>query len=266
MSEQRGRHLTPPDGWGNDALSHFQAAATQNEYAAFVHAPEWHQAFSSIAADLARCTQYAISTLLQSNDPAARSLFMTAHNQYLAAARLASSGQCVAAYPVGRAVVESALYGWYLATDATAATRWHNKPTDKKLLSNWSKEFKFSFLTGKLAGAHVDRAVWAKWLHQTAIDFGAHPNKEALYANMNHQRGDDGQSVLQMQFLHPQNKTALLANKFVLETGMFAISQFAMSFPHADRTLDLSKAAAAHALGLRSLIDGSGAIMKSDGA
>lgn len=264
MNEGEKSPTIPPAGWGNDVLSQFQALATQNEQAMFVHAPEWHRALSNIAADLSRCTDYAISTLLQARDPGARLLFATAHNQYLAAARMASSGQSVATYPLGRAAVESALYGWYLEGDIEAAARWHNKPTDKKLLSTWSNEFKFSNLAGKLSNVHKDGVKWAKWLHQTAIDFGAHPNKESVYANMDSHRGHDGGAVLQLKFLHELNMISLMANKFVLETGMFAISLFAMSFPDADRTMKLFESASAHALSLKSLVAGSTAIMKND--
>ncbi|MFM0090138.1 hypothetical protein PQR46_24850 [Paraburkholderia sediminicola] len=263
MEEERERLLSPA-GWGSDALSHFQALAAQNEQAMFVHAPEWHRAFSGIAADLSRCTDYAISSLLSSGDPAARLLFATAHNQYLAAARMAASGQSVATYPLGRAAFESALYGWYLEGDIEASKRWHHKPTDKKLLGEWSREFKFSNLAGKLLERHADGVKWAKWLHQTAIDFGAHPNKESLYANMDSHRDDDGRTVLQLKFLHELNMASLLANKFVLEAGMFTITLFSMSFPDADRALRLSNAAATHALTLQSLVAGSAPIMAGD--
>ncbi|KLU25386.1 hypothetical protein EOS_15450 [Caballeronia mineralivorans PML1(12)] len=258
MNEGQLKH---PLGWGDDALSHFFKASTQNEFATFVHTPGWHKAFSAIAEDLASCTQYAINSLLSAKDPAARSLFMVAHNQYLAAARLASSGQCLTVYPLGRAVVESALYGWYLSADETAAARWHDKPTDKKRRSDWGREFTFSFLATKLELANADRAKWARWLHQTAIDFGAHPNKEALYANMDHVRDPEGKSMLQVKFLQSWNQAALLANKFVIETGIFALGQFALSFPETEPALKISGAAAKHAMTLHALIQKASSIM-----
>ncbi|WP_146144217.1 hypothetical protein [Paraburkholderia sp. BL25I1N1] len=266
MNKSQRKGIPSPAGWGDDALSHFQEAASLNEQAMFVHAPAWHKALSNIASDLSRCTGYAMSTLLNVGDPASRLLYASAHNQYLAAARMASSGQALAAYPLGRATVESSLYGWYLESDRDAAARWHNKPTDRKLLGVWSNEFKFSTLAAKLTQTHSDGVQWAKWLHQTAIDFGGHPNKEGVYANMDSQRADDGSTKLQMKFLHDWNAASLLANKFVIEAGMFTLSLFAMSFPDADAALKIRNATAAHALALRSLVDSSGAIMKRDGA
>ncbi|WP_152038141.1 hypothetical protein [Paraburkholderia hospita] len=137
-----------------------------------------------------------MNSLLEADDPAARLLFLTANSHYLASARLSCSGQCLPAYPSGRAIIESALYGWYIAGAAGAAQRWHDKPLDHAGLKTWNKEFKFSSLTARLAAVHDGSARWAKYLHQTAIDFAAHPNRETLYSNLSHRQTTDGGSSL----------------------------------------------------------------------
>jgi hypothetical protein len=243
-----------PPGWGDDPLSHFQSVGIQNEFATFANAPSWHKVQSAIAADLAKCSDYAITNVLKADDPSALLLFMTAHNQFLASARLAASGQCLPAYPTGRAAMESALYGWYLARNPGAAKRWHDKPTDRAALKAWNAEFKFSALTSALSKTSEDAAKWAKYLHQTSIDFGAHPNKEALYSNMAHKRGADGSSTLEMTFLHTWRAFSVSTTKFVIETGMFAISLFARAFPDAERANGFLAAAAGHATALHTLV------------
>lgn len=243
-----------PSGWGDDPLSHFQSVGMQNELASFAHARPWHNALSNIAVDLSKCSDYAIASALKADDPSALLLFMTAHNQFLASARLTLSGQCLPAYPTGRAALESALYGWYLAGNPGAGMRWHDKPTDRAKLKTWNAEFKFSALTTALSKESEDAAKWAKYLHQTAIDFGAHPNREALYSNMAHVRCDEGDSILQMVFLHKWRSLSISTTKYVIEIGMLAISLFATAFPDAERTHGLLGAAAGHARALRALV------------
>lgn len=150
--------------------------------------------------------------------------------------------------------MESALYGWYLAGNQGAAQRWHDKPTDRARLKAWNKEFKFSALRLELSKTSEGTAEWAKYLHQQSIDFGSHPNKEALYSNMAHERCADGGSVLQMIFLHAWRAFSVSTAKFVIETGMFAVELFGMSFPDAECTFGLLAAAAGHAEALSALV------------
>jgi hypothetical protein len=73
---------TPPE-WGDDPLSHFQSVGMKNEQATFAHARPWHNALSGISADLSKCSDYAIASVLKADDPSALLLFMAAHNQFL---------------------------------------------------------------------------------------------------------------------------------------------------------------------------------------
>lgn len=252
----------PPAGWGNDALSRFRAASIQNEYATFVAAPAWHKAMSDIAADLHKCSNYAISIALKTDDPSAQLLFTTACNQYLAAASLATACHCLGAYPTGRAALESALYGWYIARAPEAGKRWHNKPTKRDEARKWGTEFSFGRLATALAEVSSDTAEWARYLHQTAIDFGAHPNKQALYSNMSFEDRNDGTARIGMTVLHELGDLVLTTLKFVIETGLFAITLFAATFPEAEKKYLLWAAASAHKLTLSNLVDSSAAYFK----
>ncbi|MGA7594193.1 MAG: hypothetical protein WCA64_03275 [Gallionella sp.] len=229
-----------PNGWGNDLLSNFQNIAFENELATFVHAPQWQQALLDVATVLNKCAQYAIEQVLKLEDPSAILLFLTANNQFLASARSVSAEHCLAAYPTGRATVESALYGWYLSNNIEAAQRWNNKPTKKDELKSWGNEFRFSSLTKLLSTIDTGLAEWAKYLHQFAIDFGAHPNKDALYSNMEHEHGKDGSLTIKMVILHPWNQFSISTMKFTIETGMIVIRLFAIGLPDGLQTLNLA--------------------------
>lgn len=130
----------------------------------------------------------------------------------------------------------------------------HEKPTEREKLKVWNAEFRFSALTSALSNSSEDAAKWAKYLHQTAIDFGGHPNKEALYSNMAHVHRGSGDSILQMVFLHEWKSLSISTTKYVIEIGMFTISLFARAFPDGERAHGLLESAASHARNLRALV------------
>lgn len=233
--------IVHPVGWGDDLLSEFQTIAYKNALATFVHAPQWQKALLDVATVLKKCSSYAIDQVLKTDEPSAVLLFLTANNQYLASARSVSAGHCLPAYPIGRATVESALYGWYLSTNEEAALRWNDKPTNKDARRKWGNEFSFSSLTKKLCAIDKGLADWATYLHQVAIDFGAHPNKDALYSNMEHEDGKDGSLTIKMLTLHPLNQFSIGTMKFTVETGMIAIRLFALGFPDKLKALNLEQ-------------------------
>lgn len=232
-----------PEKWGDDILSSFQADAFRNELATFVSEPDWQNQFCDVATVLHKCSSYALSAFPSLGNEALF-LFMLAHSQYLASVRLVASGHCLAAYPTGRAAVEFAIYGWYLANDASALEYWHNKSSendDKTTKLKWMHKFKFSFFVSKLRHTALPTAEWATYLHQTAIDFGAHPNDVGLYSNIEFERDANGIDILKMVFLHPWNEFSLSTSKFTVETGMFIIALFKLTFPDAVQELDLNQ-------------------------
>lgn len=230
-----------PVGWGDDLLSQFQTIAFENELSTFAHAPQWQKGLLDVTTVLHKCSSYALNLVSKSEEPSALLLFLSAHNLYLASIRSVSAGHCLAVYPTGRATIESALYGWYLSTDSEAALRWNNKPTNKGSLRTWGNEFKFSSLAKKLGTIDGGLVEWAKYLHQGAIDFGAHPNKDALYTNIEKKQGENGEVLLRMLFLHPWNNFSIGATKFTIETGMFVFRLFGLGFPDAERLLNLTQ-------------------------
>ncbi|WP_139347073.1 hypothetical protein [Herbaspirillum sp. VT-16-41] len=228
--------VTPPPGWGADILSDFQANAIQNEYASYVHLKGWQEAFINCATALRMCTDYSMS-LAYSANATSHLLFIAAHNHFLAAVRLALSGQALPTYPVGRACVEAALYGYYLAKVPEATARWHSKPTERAALRAWSREFSVSNISSLLSAGQAE---WTRFLHQTAIDYGAHPNTQALYSNMAQKELADGGVHLENIILHAWGLSAANATKFALEAGMFTIALFATAYPEADAKYSLS--------------------------
>jgi len=233
------KSLALPEGWGADLLSDFQTNAFNNELATFVHADRWQQTLLNVAIALNKCTQRSLRHVLDAEDPSSPLLFVTAHNQFLASIRSAAAGQCLATYPTGRAAVESALYGWYLSRDIEAARLWNNKPTDKKEAREWASKFRFSALANLLSEHDQHLAEWAKYLHQTAIDLGAHPNMQALYSNVRIEESKT-QLGIWMTYLHSWDQLAVATMKFTIETGLFCIRLFALAYPQFAQEINLA--------------------------
>ncbi|MEG0246187.1 MAG: hypothetical protein RR726_27555 [Pseudomonas sp.] len=254
MKESNPTDFRAPVGWGQDHLTQFQSVAIQNEFATFVHDPLWQKLLSEIGADLSKCCDYASANIAKSEDPSALLLFMTANSHFLASTRLVASGLCLSSHATIRAAVESALYGWYLAVTPGAAQRWYNKPTEPNERRRWGKEFQFSALNSVLSETFKGAADWAKHLHQATIDFGAHPNRDALYSNLTQIDRADGSSVLRFTLLHPCGTFAIMTTKLLVETGMLAVGLFGRAFPDADQAHGFTKAAADYALRLHALV------------
>lgn len=209
-----------------------------------------------------KCSTYAIADAFKVDDPAARFLFMTAHNHFWLRR------------------------GSYLPDNAYQHTQlgvlqW-NQPymdgiwrenrmpvsagtTSPQLRANGSCGTRIQVLdlTSILSKISVDVAEWAKYLHQTAIDFGAHPNKAAVYSNMRLETTLNG-TRLEMEFLHTTRASSLTATKFVIETGIFVVGLFGRAFPEADQSHGLLKAATRHATALSTLIEQSAEFVTSD--
>lgn len=224
-----------PSGWGKDKLSEFARNAFNNEMATFADPATagWHATMNQLAVSLASCTESVLVGVSNHLDAIGRLLFVQAHSQYMAAARSASSGHCLATYPVARSAIESAFYAWHLVSDHSAARRWLDKPTDHRELRQWGQEFSVSNIARKMTAISLDAQVaaeWGKGLYQSAIDEGAHPNEQALFSNMK-LIGSDSTPQFQITFLHGYGLQFVNAAKFAVEVGMFILRMVEFALP-----------------------------------
>jgi hypothetical protein len=219
----------PPPGWGTDELSRFLENAHRNEWGTFASLPEVWGLFRDIDEAFQAGAIQSVARITAAPDPSGPLLLLAAHNHYRAALRLASSGHCMPAFPVGRAALEAALYGWYLQSHSGAAERWHNKPENGKARQEWGKEFRFSTITTKLKETNAEAAQRARHLHETAIEFGSHPNTAALYSNVNIVRLPEAGVQIQQHYLHEWDLQFGHAVKFIFEIGLIALELIAHS-------------------------------------
>lgn len=249
-----------PEGWGNDSLSRFKEIAFTNEMSSFVHEKKWQDIIIKLSEILEKCSKHAMGEIGKNeNEGVAYMLFMAAHNNYLALTRCSAAGHCLPSYPIGRASIEFAMYGWYLSAFPDAIAKWHDKPDAnnykspkeyKSDLQKWNSEFQFSKINLKLKEEVEELHDWAKFLYQNAIDLGGHPNTDSIYTSIGVEK-----NLLSVNYLHAWDDLLQLTMKFTIEVGLFVISMFAISFRMADTDLNLTEYATVLAEELKILIN-----------
>ena len=244
-----------PDGWGNDELSKFDAYGVQSKFAVFSELPEWHKVLSDIAADMESISSYLLSRLADFPDIEGPLLLATSRTQFLAAASMVTSGHVLASNAIGRTVVESALYGWYLLVVQDSAERWRSKPLDKIGSRIWGGEFSFSALTRKLKEYNETAASIALSLHQRAIDFGAHPNVTVLGPNLHFRNVGEGEVEVRLAILHSRSGPWVDAFELVAKAGAFAMILFAYAFCNYEEGATFLRAAFQHMETMKDLLD-----------
>jgi hypothetical protein len=244
-----------PKGWGNDELSRFDAYGLQSRFSMFSDLPKWHTVLSDIAADMESFSLYLLSRIADFPDVEGPLLLATSRTQFLAAASMLTSGHVLASHAIGRTVVESALYGWYLLVVTGSAERWRTKPIDKTAQRIWGREFSFSALTRMLKECDETAASMALSLHQRAIDFGAHPNVTVLGPNLHVKSVGKGEVEIGLAILHGRSGPWVDAFELVAKSGAFAMLLFAYAFCEYEEGATILRAAFRHLENMKDLLD-----------
>jgi len=103
----------PPPNWGNDSISDFISQATNNTFATFANMEDSYSILVRIDSVFQELTKV---TLHDPEDHEYYPIIFVArtHSYFLAAVRLAVSGQIPETYNLLRGCLENALYGYYL--------------------------------------------------------------------------------------------------------------------------------------------------------
>lgn len=186
-----------PPGWGDDSLSRALQAASDNASHVFCHLSNvfsiwWrvNDLYGRALAHMNRATPWFLTLF-----------FPRTHSSWLAATRLAASGQLPEAYMVLRGCLENALYAFYIHDDPklpgtpgraeTFLRRDEGKDWRKKVRD----EFKPSLMLDLLKGKDAPIGEMARTMYDHAIDYGAHPNAGGLLTNLNFQDVKGGYQV-----------------------------------------------------------------------
>jgi hypothetical protein len=175
-----------PPPWSDDPLSNFFSEAEYNERVSALNLAPIYTLLQRLHATFRRVEE----TVEKDNREeflVTRFLIVRSHSSFLAAIRLAMSGQLPESYTVLRAAIEQAWYALHMAKDPQAPHRaevWLRRNEDEVSKSKCRSEF----TVANVRATHESLdSVTAKQLHQlyeTVIDFGAHPNQLSVLMAM----------------------------------------------------------------------------------
>ena len=161
------------------------------------------------------------------------------HSAYLAAVRLALSGQVVEAYMVLRGCLENALYAFYVHADPEDSGTESGDPRHESRALIWvkrgtsneaTKRCRNVFTAGKTKEALEARderlAQWAGRLYDTSIDQGAHPNVDGHLVTSS--TTDNGVSV---RYLMPDTIPWKVCVQQAAEAGLCSLRVFELIYP-----------------------------------
>jgi len=232
--------IQTPAGWANDTLSEFQDIAIQNEIASYAHLPHLTKLCVCIDGLYTEYMDYIIDTPPPNPPSTGMMLFVNAHSQFRASARLALAGHLLPMFATTRACLESAVYGWFLETQPGMTEAWIERPKlGDQNYHDWMRTFKFGNMLRQLAKVDEKFKKVLETLHQVSIDFGAHPNIDALRSNMSISPDAAGFSPITMTHIHAGGELEKYSFDFMLNTSVATLELLNIALPSISNSLNL---------------------------
>jgi len=169
--------------------------------------------------------KHLLDTLYNTPDHHVAMFLLRAHSAFLAACRLALSGQAAESYMATRSCLEAALYGVFVHKEPDAMKVWLDRHVDKASRDASKRKFALAELLNFLEG--IDRSVGERLraLYEDAIDRGGHPNERAILGAM--RRRDEGKDVfLLMHYATGDPHVIGAAVRSAARAGLCALEAF----------------------------------------
>lgn len=182
---------TPPPYWGADGLTDFLDLARNNQFATFVHKPDWYRRLSAIDA----CFATASRDWTNPQSEVAALLLIRTHGAYRAACGAALSGQAVETFVLLRAALEAAGYALHIQRDPALAGLWLKRHDSDADLRAAKKAFEVGSVRRTIQTADRAGSKVFDELYQRTIDHGAHPNLFSILGNANCNQSDRGSDL-----------------------------------------------------------------------
>lgn len=219
--------IEPPPGWGTDELSNFLEISQRNTYATFhILRPPYEK-----LAGIDRLYRKVIDNLSHSASWFAALFVLRSHSSYLAAARMALSGQVPETYLLLRGCLENAIYGFYIDRHPELRETWLRRHDDAEAMKLVRKEFQIGPILSSVEAAHSNTGAIARTLYDRTIDYGAHPNERALSQVLGMNRGE-GEVRFEVRYLMKGKDVAFgLALKTCAQVGVCGLDLFYLVYP-----------------------------------
>ena len=218
--------------WEGDPLSAFLSDAQRNERVSALKMPDLYAVLQRVHATF---EQVATITARENNPSLlpARFLMARARGAWLAAVRLAMSGQTVEAYPLVRAIIEAAWYALHIGKDPQPPARaviWLRRNDDDSAKAQCKTEFRVGTVRATHATLDAEAEKALHTLYEWTIELGGHPNERGVLAAVT--RADTGQAITFGAVLLANDPNLIaVALKSAVEAAVGALKAFRLIFP-----------------------------------
>jgi hypothetical protein len=238
--------------WEGDPLSTFLSDAQRNERVSSLNMPDVYALLQRVHAAFRQVSEI---TEREHNPNLLPTRFLMArtHAAWLAAVRLGLSAETVEAYPLVRAVVESAWYALHLAKDPSPPERakiWLNRDVDAAAEARCAAEFSIRNVRATHAALDAGTEGRCHTLYKWTIGLGGHPNERAVLTATTRTAAGFGAVFLTN---NPVNIAAALKN--AVEAAVGALKTFQLIFPERFKIMSVDR-------DVDKLVDGLNAVFK----
>jgi len=167
-------------------------------------------------------------------------LFVRSHSSFLAACRLAMSGQLPEAYAVMRVGLEQAWYSLHIEKDPTPPSRlevWLRRNENPQALALCKREFTVKRVSSTHEALDPAAAADLKAIYEDLIDFGAHPNQLGVLAAAHSKKGKSAEYSIGI--LYPEEVPVLLSLKMAAAVGIGALKVLGLVYPERFKIMGL---------------------------
>jgi hypothetical protein len=170
-----------------------------------------------------------------------RFLIVRTHSSFLAAIRLAMSGQIAEAYPVLRQAIEQAWYALHIAKDPSAPSCmevWLRRNEDAMAKARCKQEFTIANVCATHEALDPDTSKHLKELYESVIDYGAHPNQLGVLVGIAHSKTAK-KIEYQVGILNPKPLPMIVTVRLAVAVAVGAFKVFQLIFPERFRIMSL---------------------------
>lgn len=150
---------------------------------------------------------------------------------FLSAVRIGLGGQSSDVYPLVRAMLESALYAWFIKQEPSRFAIWIGRLSGGDSRVKARNLFTFGNIIKEFQVAHPQMAEVVRETYDFHIDFGAHPNASGVISGID-LREIESFTELRFNLTHSWERDSFhAATKEIARTGVGALEIFRLMFP-----------------------------------
>ncbi len=200
-----------------------------NGFATYVREPDWYAKIEHVDGIFAK----AAANLVDPQHVFAAFLLVRCHSSYRAAARLAISTQVPEAYNLLRSTLEYGAYGVLLEGSQALTDIWLRRNESEQDKKNARQNITWgaarSAVKARDSSSKLGPAV--ETLYDRCLSYGAHPNEDAVFSNMNMTGLADGGLSFKLNYLSSDPLTVRTCLKSTVQVGFAALRIWQLVFP-----------------------------------